>query len=101
MPKILARDPAWLSRSTPAARLFQADKSAVKTENDGASRKIAHRGSEVFVTVGTELRWSNLGVLKDAGEQSERQQARDGQADGEMLYRVCEICTAGRRCMVC
>lgn len=93
MPKILARDPAWLDRSTPASRLFKADSEAkgktVRTlEHEGASRRVAHRGSEIFVAVGNELRWSELGLLKDAGEDLERTQ-RDAQEDGgERLYRV-------------
>lgn len=93
MPKILARDPAWLARATPSAQLFRASgpaaqRAATAQEHEGASRRIAQRGSEVFVAVGNEVRWSELGLLKDAGEQSGRQQARD-QDGAEKLYRVC------------
>ncbi|KAF2485132.1 hypothetical protein BDY17DRAFT_292988 [Neohortaea acidophila] len=78
MPNILSRDPAFLSRPAPGFNLFQPDGSvkgqhSSAGKSDGASsRKLAHRGTEVFVAVGSEVRWSELGLLRDAGEEAER-----------------------------
>lgn len=99
MPQVLARDPAWLARSTPGFDLFQPDTTTAKAPRsqdaryDGPLRKVAHRGTEVFVAVGNELRWSELGLLRDAGEEYRRTHAgRDAhdaeQTEGERAYRV-------------
>lgn len=99
MPKILERDPAWLSRPTPGSRLFQPEGESKAQRSpdiryEGPLRKVAHRGTELFVAVGNELRWSELGLLKDAGEDHERKHSRlfDAKAeqeDGQRAYRVC------------
>ena len=78
MPKILERDPAWLASATPGHTLFQPSTSAAAqrspdSKDAGASRKLAHRGTELFVAVGNELRWSEIGLLKDAGDRRRRQ----------------------------
>jgi hypothetical protein len=98
MPKILVRDPAWLARPTPGYQLFQQDSTSKSQQShdaryEGPLRKIAHRGSEVFVAVGNELRWSELGLMKDVGEDFEREHGRHynvgGQQEpGEKVYRV-------------
>lgn len=72
MPNILARQPKWLDRNTPAYNFFQSAENQ-QTKQDGEedvnrdapSRKIAHRGSEIFAVVGNEVRWSHLSLLKD------------------------------------
>lgn len=78
MPSIIARQPAWLDRSSPAFNFFQTDNSRQDEDEhnrDAPSRKIAHRGSEIFAVVGNELRWSDLDMLRDASKSgSERQQ---------------------------
>lgn len=71
MPTILARQPAWLDRNTPAFDFFQpADRSKTRQDDDedrdAPSRKIAHRGTEIFAVVGNELRWSDMSMLRDA-----------------------------------
>lgn len=68
MPKVLSRTPAWLSRPKPGFELFQPKQTDTKTQQkyEGPRRTIAHRGSEVFVAVGKELRWADLSLLKDA-----------------------------------
>lgn len=78
MPKILARQPAWLDRNTPAFDFFQpADGSSSRPDaqdhedRDAPARKIAHRGTEIFAVVGNELRWSDLGLLKDGNGQQQ------------------------------
>ena len=72
MPKILERDPAWLGSGAPGFSLFRPDNTNAKkishSQAEGAQRKVAHRGTEVFVAIGNELRWSEVGLLKDAAE---------------------------------
>ena len=90
MPKILERDPAWLASSN----LFRPGISAaaqrsIDSKDVTATRKIGHRGTEVFVAVGNELRWSELGQLKDAEDRRRRQYTpQEGQGDSERAYRV-------------
>ncbi|KAK4502958.1 hypothetical protein PRZ48_006385 [Zasmidium cellare] len=80
MPKILARSPQWLDYGTPGFDFFQPadnDKSRqTGAQTKGPSRRIAHRGTEVFTAVGNEVRWSDLAVLKDAGESAKGKQAK-------------------------
>lgn len=96
MPKVLARDLAWLSRPTPGFQLFQSD-SQVKaqespwTQYQGPLRKVAHKGTEVFVAVGNELRWADLQQLKSAGDVWERSHGmdeEDGEEEPDRRYRV-------------
>ena len=93
MPKILARDPSWLAKGSPGYDFFQQtaqqSKTAQSVKEGRAVRRIAHRGTEIFAVVGNELRWSELGALKDGGEQQRRNRNKnveDGQA--EKAYRV-------------
>ncbi|KAI5362300.1 Putative nucleoporin NUP88/NUP82 [Septoria linicola] len=70
MPKLLDGSPRWLDYSTPGFDFFQ-DKSKTRTataQQNGSTRKIAHRGNEIFFAVGKELRWAHVNVLKEAGE---------------------------------
>ncbi|KAK5170642.1 uncharacterized protein LTR77_005231 [Saxophila tyrrhenica] len=89
MPKILARDPAWLS-----SKLFKAEEESRSRQiqdvvYDGPLRKIVHRGSEVIVAVGNELRWSGLGDLKVAGEEADRRyRGGNEQEEGEKTYKI-------------
>ena len=71
MPRILRHTPKWLERPATGFKLFN-DASAQKLANghsskqsQGVSRTIAHRGSEVFVAVGNQLRWSDLVYLRE------------------------------------
>lgn len=72
--RLRERDPAWLSSEGSGSSLFKSDTSASRAQStstakhEGTLRKIAHRGTEIFVAVGSELRWSELGLLRDAGE---------------------------------
>ena len=96
MPKILARDPAWLARPSPGFHLFQPDSSNSKAQRspdvryEGPLRKMAHRGTEVFVAVGHELRWSDMNLLKDAGDDVQRKYGAvyAAEAPEERAYRV-------------
>ena len=96
MPKILARDPAWLGTGTPGQTLFEAGDATVSrtsqdSQTEGPQRKIAHRGTELFVAVGNELRWSELGLLQDAGDRSRLNSRSAKESDGQhdRVYRVC------------
>lgn len=92
MPQIQQRDPAWLAHASPASQLFHADKKkhAADSHHEGPRRRIAHRGTEVFVAVGNELRWSDLGMLKDAGEGMGGSTITrgEGEEEGERTYKV-------------
>jgi len=79
MPKVLARNPRWLSRPSPGFQLFRTNEPSQSynvpdDDYEGPLRKVAHRGSEIFVATGggsgsgNELRWAALASLKDAGE---------------------------------
>lgn len=91
MPKILERDPHWLS-----SKLFQTEEDTTPKHfpdvaYDGPLRKTANRGSELFVAVGTELRWSDVGLLRDAEDDAGgRYGSQLGGGDAqERTYRVC------------
>ncbi|KAL2752762.1 hypothetical protein ACRALDRAFT_1077896 [Sodiomyces alcalophilus JCM 7366] len=70
MPKIKSYTAPWLAQG-PGLRLFsvpteaQSPFTSKKKKIPGARRPIAHRGTEVFVAVGKELRWADLAYLKD------------------------------------
>lgn len=75
MPGVLKHTPAWLSRPSPGFDLFSSP--PTKSNSDakniaGPRRTIARRGTEVFVAVGNELRWSDLVLLRDNWEAHHR-----------------------------
>ncbi len=96
MPKIISYTPAWLSRPSPGFDLFSpgpdtstpplTNGKSIHTINGsgegelygGPQRTIARRGTEVFVTVGNELRWSDLCLLKNNWEENEKQRQSKG-----------------------
>lgn len=80
MPRVLSYTPDWLSRPKPAFNLFQSNQLGPKQVLEGSRKTVAHRGTEVFVAAGKELRWGDLGLLRDA--------EADGRAN-EQGYRVC------------
>lgn len=82
MPKIISYTPSWLSRPSAGFDLFCKTKSstsepgvggAARTQNGSRSssshvchqRTIARRGTEIFVVVDNEIRWSDLCLLRD------------------------------------
>ncbi len=91
---MIERDPAWLAQGTSTASLFKPNNDAKQAlvldhNYDGPLRRIAHRGTEVFVVAGNELRWSDLGMLKDIEEDLDRGYSRPSREDGsEKAYRV-------------
>jgi len=102
MPKITSYNVEYLSQPNPGHQLFTPGptssisyngashwKSQDDEENAGPKRKIARRGTEIFVAVGKEIRWADLTYLKnklDKEKNGERdEEEREGYAQG---YRV-------------
>lgn len=91
MPKIISHTPSWLSRPSPGFHLFSphistepkrgidrgshqfANGSKNKRTRVGHVKIIARRGSEIFVVVDNEIRWSDLCMLKRDWEQGEKE----------------------------
>lgn len=83
MPRVLSYTPSWLSRPSPGFDLFAQSQAKNKTKarplnGNGSSpvvpgprRTIARRGTEIFVVVGNEIRWSDLVLLKEKGASDE------------------------------
>ncbi|KAI9711539.1 MAG: hypothetical protein M1820_002103 [Bogoriella megaspora] len=75
MPRVISYTPAWLSRPAPGFDLFnaptktQAPTTSSPNEYRGPNKTLARRGREVFTVVGNELRWADLGHLKDEWEE--------------------------------
>jgi len=72
MPGVLKFTPTWLSRPSPGYNFFAPshDSRPILESKNPASlpRTVAHRGTEVFVAIGKELRWSDLVLLKETWE---------------------------------
>lgn len=82
MAKVLSHTPTWLSRPSPGFDFFQPGpqtKSPIalsngqgkKIDHQTPSRTIASRGTEVFVVVGNEIRWSDLVLLRDSAKEED------------------------------
>ncbi|KPM36259.1 Nucleoporin NUP82 [Neonectria ditissima] len=77
MPKVKSYSAAWLSSNAPGHRLFEPAPETSRSRSlepafgskkkpiAGPRRTIARRGTEVFVAVGREIRWSDLAYLKE------------------------------------
>ena len=124
MPKIISYTPPWLSRPEPGAQLFASSRGTLSSPHReprgsgnasnknatgisrqylGPTRTIARRGTEIFVAVDNEIRWSDLCMLKDNYDDAERtrkqkgrRQEVDNEEDGDngelkshASYRVC------------
>ena len=86
MARVVGHTPSWLSAPSPGFNLFQRNPDTkapsslrnqlVKADARGPTRTIAHRGSEIFVLVGNEIRWSDLVSLKDAEKERDDQSYR-------------------------
>ncbi|KAK1079409.1 hypothetical protein LTR33_006410 [Friedmanniomyces endolithicus] len=84
MPKVVAQQPPWIARGSAGHQLFQHDERAKipttkDVQYDGPTRKIAHRGTEIFVAVGNELRWADVNALEGSppsGPRDDRKQYR-------------------------
>ncbi|KAG9721353.1 hypothetical protein KCU73_g14270, partial [Aureobasidium melanogenum] len=86
MARVIGHTPSWLSAPSPGFNLFQRNadtkapaalrNSSNKADPAGPTRTIAHRGTEIFVLVGNEIRWSDLVSLKDADQDNDHQSYR-------------------------
>jgi len=90
MPGTLRYTPSWLSRPSPGFDLFSPktqpplaqDQTKQKdTKPSGPTRTIARRGTEVFVVVGNELRWSDLVLLKEQWDEGYNEKNGDNEQD--------------------
>lgn len=83
MPRVLSYTPTWLSRGAPGFDVFDQSSSRSKSprkftngtnklQKPGPKRTIAHRGNEIFVVVGNEIRWANLLHLRERGLPKDR-----------------------------
>jgi nucleoporin NUP82 len=98
MPRILNYTPSWLSRPSPGFDIFAAESTKQPAQPDSRdpvapSRTIARRGTQLFVAVGSEVRWTDLVLLKDCYEERDdrsrrRQTPSSLQSVPESLYRV-------------
>ena len=92
MPKVIGHTPPWLSKPSPGAEIFsinpdtsqqspaspsrRAAVQQVSSDYYGPRRLIAHRGNEIFVAVGKEIRWADLSKVKQDWETSSRSPSR-------------------------
>ncbi|QSS51793.1 nuclear pore complex protein An-Nup82 [Histoplasma capsulatum var. duboisii H88] len=101
MPKVIDYSPPWLSRPSPGATFFLGSRSAhsspanriAKGKKDagdtreqpyvGPRRALARRGTEVFVVVENQIRWSNLSTLKDEWQTEVRQKREEAERGRE------------------
>ena len=83
MPKIVSYTPAWLSKPNPGHEIFTATHAPSSHSSNSSSRRklkpgprrtIVHRGTEVFIAVGKEIRWADLVYLKEAWEDKSRKE---------------------------
>lgn len=109
MPRIVSYTPQWLSRGSPGFDVFSSSKSYTSTkltnntkllgQPSTVRRTITHRGTEIFVVAGNEIRWSDLVLLQEKGGAEDfgaslSRSKVDRHATGEnngagVPYRVC------------
>lgn len=94
MPRVVSYTPDWLARPRPGFDLFQSNGLEADEKYEGPRKTIAHRGSEVFVAAGRELRWSDLAFLKDAEQDGHGGEVGQG-------YRVSDCILATNREDMC
>ncbi|KAL8730144.1 MAG: hypothetical protein Q9166_004227 [cf. Caloplaca sp. 2 TL-2023] len=107
MPKVLSYTPSWLSRPSPGFDLFAStinhnspgSQNGASPQRKGSNkeeeylsprRTIAYRGTEVFVVVDNQIRWSDLSIIKYDWENSQRKgkkRAEAGPQEGQ-IYKV-------------
>lgn len=94
---MISYTPTWLSRPSPGYHLFSKslasqqrngnisagqNGSKIAKQFTGNRRIIARRGTELFVVVNNEIRWSDLCMLKDVWEETQ-QERRKSERDSE------------------
>ena len=98
MPKVISYTPPWLSRPEPGSDVFSSSKGTLSSphqdrtrswhrsngdvyrQHPGPNRTIAHRGTEIFVAVDNEIRWSDLCMLKDEYDERKALRRKNRQA---------------------
>lgn len=103
MPRILNYTPEWLSRPSPGFDVFtgallspaRANGKLATEIYSGSQRTIARRGTEIFVVVDNQIRWSDLCMLKEEwedvqgrGEVHKSVEQEAGNEEGQRSYRV-------------
>jgi nucleoporin NUP82 len=99
MPKVISYTPSWLCEPAPGHEIFvpaeentprgQATTLKALTESQkrsakpGPKRTIAHRGTEVFIAVGKEIRWADLVYLKEAWDEKRNGGQKNDEAGSE------------------
>jgi len=87
MPGVLKYTPAWLSRPSPGFDVFASKASSKLPTTEGKQkhekpfgpqRTIVRRGTEVFVAVGNELRWTDMVLLKERFDETKDKQNGHG-----------------------
>lgn len=77
MPKVLGYTPSWLTRPSPGFDVFKPQPRTSSKATNGVTKAdelprtrntITTKGTEIFVAVGNEIRWSDLVELKEAGD---------------------------------
>ncbi|KAF2673284.1 hypothetical protein BT63DRAFT_451320 [Microthyrium microscopicum] len=104
MPRVLEFTPGWLARNRPGFDLFAAKPKSTPTPDvtpqTGPSRTIARRGTQLFVAVGNEVRWTDLVLLKDfeAERNSRSRKATPLSLDSvpESLFRLIKVPVSGK-----
>ncbi|KAL8660429.1 MAG: hypothetical protein Q9202_006556 [Teloschistes flavicans] len=113
MPRVLSYTPSWLSRPSPGFDLFVSTKDSSSTprtsrthtngtnknnEYLGPWRTIARRGTEVFVVVDNQIRWSDLSMFKDDWESLRKQESKQAQENSQIgqSYRILEVSVSER-----
>ena len=111
MPQITSYTPAWLSQPNVGHEIFaQTAKgpnypslsgisNTKKVPKPGPLRTIAHRGTQVFIAVGKEIRWADLVYLKETWEDGRkvnkessrraRRESSEFEDDYAQGHRVC------------
>lgn len=94
MPRVLSYTPPWLSRPAPGFNLLSTTPSSESSPSEphAPSRLIAHRGTEIFVAVKNELRWSDLLLLRENWETEGRS---DQDNTSARHYRLLKVPTHG------
>jgi nucleoporin NUP82 len=108
MPKVIGHTPPWLSKPSLGANIFAVDQDPTHESPKSPSRRaspkpdtpnyhgprrlIAHRGTEVFVAVGKEIRWADLSMVKHDWDETNRSPMRkkdeSEKKDTKKLYRT-------------
>ena len=94
MPKVLSYTPPWLSRPSPGFRVFYDPPKSTPANPESApavSKTVVSRGTQLFVAVGNEIRWTDLVYLKDyysENASTRKQTPLSLESAPESLFRV-------------